>query len=86
MAYEMQNGQGNLFKNLRKEKPNQPDYRGECVINGVKYLISGWIKQSKKGTKFFSLAIKDAASIEQNAKKSTTSDLTAEGSQDDIPF
>ena len=42
-------GAGALFKNDRKEKPSQPDYRGDVTILGEKYLLAGWIKQGKKG-------------------------------------
>ncbi len=42
------NMSGRLFKNDRK-KPgsNQPDFRGDVVIDGIEFVISGWTKESK---------------------------------------
>lgn len=46
---------GLLFKNERKEKENQPDYRGQVNIDGKQLKLSAWIKDGKKG-KFMSLS------------------------------
>lgn len=46
---------GVLFKNDRKEKTSQPDYKGSCEIDGEEFWIAAWIKDGKKG-KFMSLA------------------------------
>ncbi len=46
---------GVLFKNDHKDQAAQPDYRGECKIEGKDFKISGWIKEGKTG-KFFSFA------------------------------
>jgi hypothetical protein len=59
MAYEQKDNSGALFKNSRKEQPNQPDYTGTVVIDGVEYWLSAWVKESKNsGQKFFSLSFK----------------------------
>lgn len=57
MAYQLKDGQGSLFKNDRKEKENQPDYRGELMINGELLEVAAWIKTGQKG-KFMSLSAK----------------------------
>jgi hypothetical protein len=49
---------GALFKNSEKENENHPDYRGSINVAGVEFWISGWLKTSKKGLKFMSLAVK----------------------------
>ena len=55
MAFQQKELSGSLFKNDKKELPQQPDYRGDCLIDGVSYRISSWIKQGANG-KFMSLA------------------------------
>lgn len=44
MAYEHKEGSGSLFKNDKGTNPARPDYRGDIMLNGVLYEISGWIK------------------------------------------
>jgi hypothetical protein len=46
---------GSVFRNDRKTQPNQPDYRGDCLIDGKQWWISGWIKEGARG-KWMSLA------------------------------
>jgi hypothetical protein len=55
-------GDGALFKNREKSKPSQPDYFGKAEIEGRKYRISAWIKESKKepGQKYMSLLFRPA--------------------------
>jgi hypothetical protein len=57
MTYDNTN-RGALFKNDRKEADNHPDYTGELDVDGTPYWVNGWIKTSKKGTKFMSLSVK----------------------------
>ena len=57
MAYVQKDGQGALFKNLKKEKDTQPDYQGSCTINGKEWQIGAWIKESGD-RKFMSLSFK----------------------------
>jgi hypothetical protein len=52
MAYEMREGDLSVFKN-DNATGKQPQYRGTALINGEKYKLSLWVKESKKG-KFFS--------------------------------
>ena len=69
---------GALFKNDRKEKETQPDYRGDAKINGQEYWISAWVKEGKAG-KFFSLALTPKESRPEPAPQAETFD-------DDLPF
>src|SRR3990167_9120689 len=52
---ESKDGQGGLFKNDRKQG-NGPDYKGDITVDGTAYWISAWLKESKGGKKYMSLA------------------------------
>ena len=69
MAYD-NNMRGRAYKNDYKKKDNQPDYRGDLEINGVKYKQAIWIKVGQDGKKFFSFSYslpqeKEAPSVEE---------------------
>ncbi len=80
---------GALFKNNKRTTEKQPEYTGNCEINGQEFWVSAWIRESKNGNKFFSMAYTPK---EQNV----TSDDTSQGMQkipeiqvdvnDQIPF
>ena len=46
---------GVLFPN-EKQNERQPDFRGNCLINGTKYKIAGWKKTSKNNLPYMSIA------------------------------
>lgn len=64
MEYDNSN-RGALFKNQRKEHDNHPDYRGplhiECPSCNHQFEReqSAWLKESKAGTKYMSLSLKE---------------------------
>lgn len=60
MSFEERDNSGALFKNVRKEQPNHPDYRGPCTVNGVKMEMSAWVKTAKSGTKYMSFSFRPA--------------------------
>ena len=62
---------GSIFKNQRKDGASQPDYRGDAKIDGVDYWLSGWIKETRAGDKFLSLAFtaKDGGFSKPDAAK-----------------
>lgn len=72
---------GSLFKNDRKEQPNHPDYRGDCLIDGQQYWVSGWIKEGARG-KWLSIAFtaKDGGFSKPARTPAPSFD------DDDIPF
>lgn len=71
---------GALFKNDRKERPNQPDYTGGWTDSeGREYRLSAWIKESKTGKKFFSLS----ATLKEDMPAPAKAEIDPEA---DIPF
>lgn len=56
----------NLFKNTKKEKDNQPDWR-LTMKSGEEFIDvgGGWNKESKTGVKFVSLKLDDEKILEQ---------------------
>jgi len=57
VSYDNTNS-GALFKNIRKEKDTHPDYTGSINVGGHDYWLSAWLKKSKKGQSFMSVAVK----------------------------
>ena len=57
MAYEQTNLTGALFPNNKDGNEARPDFRGDCLIGGVKYRISAWKKTSAGGKPYMSLAL-----------------------------
>lgn len=83
MAYELKNLQGSLFKNDRKETEKQPDYNGSCMIGGLEFWISAWIKRQEGKKTFMSLAF---TKKDDGAPKATTSTPAPANDSDDVPF
>jgi uncharacterized protein (DUF736 family) len=52
---------GALFKIEDKHSEEHADYRGELNANGVDFWVDGWLKTSKKGTRFISFRLKPKA-------------------------
>ena len=65
-------GAGSLFSNERKESGNHPDFKGDIMIDGKSYWLSGWKKEGKNGrSDFISLSAKpkDASKTVDKALK-----------------
>lgn len=81
---------GVLFKNERKQKDTHPEYTGSCTIDGKEYDISVWVKESKAGKKYMSLAFRDVAN--RGGAQNTTANTAAPApaaqvtEDDDLPF
>jgi uncharacterized protein (DUF736 family) len=72
---------GALFRNEDKESDNHPDYRGTLNVDGTEFWISAWLKTSKKGQRFVSLAVKPKNEPTQGKRVSLSDDMN-----DEIPF
>lgn len=87
MAYEQRPNSGSLFVNKRKEKPNQPDYNGDVLIdvnaltveNGMaKIRIAGWKKSTRDGGSFLSLAFSQPEPKQQQPQSKSLLDLDSD--------
>jgi hypothetical protein len=58
MAFEHKDYSGAIFKNDRKEKDSDADYRGDGVIDGVSMWINAWINDKKGGGKYMKLTFR----------------------------
>jgi hypothetical protein len=67
MSYQPKEGSGALFKSDKGDNPSRPDYRGDIMLDGVMYEISGWIKPkpSNPAEKFMSLSGKPKQARQQ---------------------
>lgn len=87
---EQKNNSGAIFKNDKKTADNQPDYRGKIVVDNKEWEISLWLRESNKGLKYFSAAIKEpwVASNETPQLKSTSDKIKADTNDfdDGLPF
>ena len=58
---EKRDNSGSIGANKRKTSDRHPSHKGQCVVAGVEYWISGWLKDTD-GSKWLSLSFerKDA--------------------------
>lgn len=87
MAYEMRPGAFSLFKNDKKTKDTQPDWKGSIKLpDGSEFWFDAWTKQGTNG-EFISGKIgnpKDGGGSNQPAAFKIFP--TAVPADDDIPF
>lgn len=80
------NLRGALFKNDKKrEGKKDPDYKGQCEVNGEEFWLSAWLQKSKAGDTYMSLRLNPKE--DQGAQKRIEK-MPAEtpALNDDIPF
>jgi hypothetical protein len=66
---------GALFRNDKKEKGDKrPDYKGTLDVQGTEYWLSAWIKTSKAGEKYMSVAVRQKDSEAREARRSKARD------------
>lgn len=89
--FDLNNGQGFIFKNTRKEKDSHPDYKGRIKTpSGEDLDIALWIKKGDKVT-FFSASVQNPFVKEEQSKPLPKQEKVNEYSsksrgEDDLPF
>lgn len=85
MAYTPKDGSGALFKNDKGDNPARPDYRGDLMVGGVLYEVSGWIKplQNDPSQRFMSLSAKPK---DQRQERSAPARRGGGRDDQDVPF
>jgi uncharacterized protein (DUF736 family) len=78
---ETKNNSGAIFKNDNKKSENHPDYKGKVNVNGKDMEVALWLKESAKGTKFFSCSFSEPY-IKTDEPQIRVTELDA----DDLPF
>lgn len=64
--FEQKNNSGAIFKNENKAQPTHADYNGTALIDGKEFFVNMWVKESKTGKKFFSVAFKQKDGLTVN--------------------
>lgn len=67
-GYMPRDNSGAIFNNTRKHKPNQPDFTGSLVVDGVEYWVSCWNNTAATtGKKYLSVNVtkKDEQTFQQ---------------------
>jgi hypothetical protein len=63
MAFQQKPNRGSLFRNDDKSKDEDRDYSGSLNVEGREYWLSGWINETKTGTKYLSLSVKPKSPV-----------------------
>ena len=80
MAQYDDNNSGVLFKNDKGDNAARPDYTGAATVEGKKYRLAAWIRESKTGgNKFLSLRLTEPAQQEQPT-------VTEDDTDSSLPF
>lgn len=85
MAYDNRN-RGTIAKNTRKSKDTDADIAGQLNVNGQDFWINGWLKKnSKDGSTFYSLAVKEKAN-KQPQRQVDDGPVGGRHMDEEIPF
>jgi len=84
--YEQKDNSGALFKNDKKETDSHPDYKGEAMVDGNDYWVSGWINTSKAGTKYMKFSYTAKEQVHNNGMQQVKNEMSLAQLDEDIPF
>lgn len=57
MAFELNELGGSLWHNENRTNERQPDMTGSVKVDGQEYRVSGWLKETRNGKEFISMAL-----------------------------
>lgn len=86
MAFELNEGQGSLFANDKKQSENSPDYTGKVKWGGVERRLAGWKKKSRDGKPFLSVQMSDFQPRDGQQQSAPQDDVPPPASEDDYGF
>jgi len=72
---EQKMNSGAIFKNDKKTSEKAPDYKGKIDVNGQEFALALWVRESKTGTKYFSVKVEEPYSKPPQDTPETTNDL-----------
>ena len=78
-------GNGSLSANKYKKTDSQPGYTGKVTVNGVKYRLSGFLKENENG-KYFSLSVTQKTDGANQQEGQSYQAPARDPDDDSIPF
>jgi len=94
MQDQKKDNRGAIWKNDRKEKDTQPDYKGKAMVNGVEYWVACWRKSEDANPNApvltYAFTPVDDAALKNQEKGNTYPDQwkkqQPQSADDEIPF
>ena len=90
VAIESKDMTGVLFRTdeSKRKSDKWPTHDGHVIVHGEKLFLSAWVKESKDGVKYFSLALKPAEQKDapKNGTAKRPAGKAAVPADDSIPF
>ena len=72
---------GAIFKNNYKKAETHPDYKGKMNVDGKEKEVALWVRETKTGDKYFSMAISEPYKPQPMAEE-----FQKKNDEDDFPF
>lgn len=87
--YEIKDNSGSLFRVMEKASDRHPDFTGKGKVNGQLLYVSGWLKESKSGKKYLSLAFsepREKGELRPAEASKPSGGKSFADMKDDVPF
>jgi len=65
---DQRDNSGVLFRSVKNDTGDQPDYKGNITVDGKSYWISAWLKEGKSG-QFIGLAVRPKEEVNTSSHK-----------------